>query len=150
MTTETEILQINPGGQAETNTIPVDMPAVETSIVVHGTAETNPDTENWQAFQAKTAAFFENATRYTTAFFEHNRPLLSRIGWIFLALLGIRLLFGAIDALDDIPLVSPLLKLIGFVSVVRFVWRYLIWQRDRQQLGQQINQVKSEVFGHQV
>ncbi len=150
MTTETEIVQINPASEAETATIPVDMPGAETSIVVHGTTETDPDAESWQLFQAKIAGFFENATKYTTAFFERNRTLLSRIGWILLVLLGMRLLFGAIDALDDLPLVSPLLKLIGFVSVVRFVWRYLIWERDRQELSQQINRVKSEVFGAQV
>ncbi|MBW4549936.1 MAG: CAAD domain-containing protein [Aphanocapsa sp. GSE-SYN-MK-11-07L] len=143
---ETEIVQINPSGEVETNPISVEIPAAETSIVVHG-LESDPDQESWRLFQVKMTAFFENVTAYTTAFFQNNRPLLNRLGWLALAFLGIRLLFGAVDALDDIPLVSTLLELIGFVYTLRFVWRYLIRESDRQELNQRLNQFKSEVFG---
>lgn len=148
MTTETEIMQIDSGNQTQPDIAPVDIPTTsETSIVVHGATETDPDLESWQAFQAKTTAFFENTAAYTTAFFNHNRRFLNRLGWLILAFLGIRLLFGAIDALDDIPLVSTFLKLVGFVYTLRFIWRYLIRASDRQELNQRLNQYKSEVFG---
>lgn len=141
----TEIVQINEDGEVKTETVPGDVS--DSSIIIHNAPETESATESWQTFQAKMTTFFANATTYTTAFFNNNRRLLATIGWIVLALLGVRLVFAALDALDDIPLVSPILKLIGFVYVVRFVWRYLIREADRQELIQQFNRTKSEMFG---
>ena len=105
--------------------------------------------ESWRSIQAQAATFLANAVSSVKAFFSNNRSLLTTLGWVFLVLLGLRLLLGALDAFDDIPLVTPLLKLIGFVYVVRFVWRYLLRKRDRQELVQSFNRVKEEVFGGQ-
>ena len=129
---------------------PTVITATDAMMQNASTKSTNESVEeSWRSIQAQASTFFANATSSITAFFKNNRSLLTTLGWVFLALLGMRLLLGALDAFDDIPLVSPLLKLIGFVYVVRFVWRYLLRKRDRQELMQSINRAKGEIFGGQ-
>jgi hypothetical protein len=103
--------------------------------------------ENWKGFQLQTATFFEKAKLYLIAFFKDNQQLLVTLGILFLAIVAARLFFAGLSAIDDIPLFTPLLKIVGLVSVVRFVWRYLIREQNRQELIERINQTKMEVFG---
>lgn len=105
-------------------------------------------TETWQSLQFNTKTFFENAGSYTTAFFKNNRQLLTTLGVIFLVIISAKLLFAGLDAIDDIPLVAPLLKITGLVYLVRFVWRYLIRERDRRELIEKIEHTKAEVLGN--
>jgi hypothetical protein len=101
----------------------------------------------WQSTQTELTAFFEQAKSTTTDFFKNNRQLFITLGWIFLAIIGAKFVFAALGTIDDIPLVTPLLKLVGLVSVVRFTWRYLIREHDRQELSEIIDRTKVEVLG---
>ena len=129
----------------------VSAPTVITAsdMMMRNTSTNESVEESWRSIQSQVSTFLANATASTAAFFKNNRHLLTTLSWVLLVLLGMRLLFGALDAFDDIPLMSPLLKLIGFVYLVRFVWRYLLRRRDRQELIEKIDRVKGELFGSQ-
>jgi hypothetical protein len=155
-----DIVQTNEYSEVNTEIVPVDTSASSISTYEALTAEPNVSTtpsasatesseEAWRSVQAKTTEYFANATSYATTFFHNNRQLLTTLGWIFLAFLGARLLFAALDAIDDIPLVTPILKLIGLVYAVRFVWRYLIRENDRRELMETLSRTKREMFGSQ-
>jgi hypothetical protein len=101
----------------------------------------------WQSTQTELTALFEQAKSTTTEFFNNNRQLFITLGWIVLAIIGAKLVFAALGTIDDIPLVTPILKLVGLVSVVRFAWRYLIREHDRQELIEIIDRTKVEVLG---
>ncbi len=105
--------------------------------------------EIWSSIQNSTTGFIERATAYLTSFYKNNRRLLTTLGIILVAILGIDLLFAGLNAIDDLPLVTPILKLIGLVYVVRFAWRYLLRERDRQELAAKIDRAKADVFGSQ-
>jgi len=60
-----------------------------------------------------------------------------------------RVVFAALDAIDDLPLVTPALKLVGLTTVGWFIWRYLIRANNRQELAQMFDRTKSELFGNQ-
>ncbi|WP_373541537.1 CAAD domain-containing protein [Chamaesiphon sp.] len=105
--------------------------------------------EIWLSIQTKTTGFFDNALAYTVALYKNNRQLLTTLGIIFLAVLSTKLLVAGLNAIDDIPLVAPILKLIGLVYVVRFVSRYLLREQDRHELAEKIDRTKAEVFGSQ-
>jgi Flp pilus assembly protein TadB len=105
--------------------------------------------EAWASFQVKANAFLAKAIQSTGTFFEQNKQLLSILGWTLLTLLGIRVVFAALDAIDDIPLVTPVLKLIGLATVAWFIWRYLLRANNRQELAQMFNNAKAELFGGQ-
>lgn len=100
-----------------------------------------------ESTQTELTAMFENAKSTATEFFNNNRPLLITLGWILLAIFGVKVVFATLGIIDDIPLVTPLIKIVGLVSVVRFAWRYLIREHDRQELIEIINRKKVEVLG---
>lgn len=127
--------------------VPLDITASSESMMPD-TSTTESAAEAWRSIQAKTTTFLEKARSYTPAFFKNNRQLLTTLGWILLAFLGTKVLFAGLDAIDDIPLVTPILKLIGLVYVLRFVWRYLIREQNRQELMQALNRAKTELLGN--
>lgn len=102
-----------------------------------------------QSIQAEMMTSFDNIKSTTTKFFNSNRQLLINLGWIVLAILGAKVVFATLGIIDDIPLVTPIIKLVGLVTVVRFAWRYLIREHDRQELIEIIDRTKVEVLGDQ-
>ncbi len=101
-----------------------------------------------ESSQTELTAMFENAKSTATDFFNQNRQIFITVGWILLAIFGIKVVFATLGIIDDIPLVTPLIKIVGLVSVVRFAWRYLIRQHDRQELIEIINRKKVEILGN--
>jgi hypothetical protein len=105
--------------------------------------------DTWQSLQTgKSAEYFDRAKAYVIDFFNTNRQLLVALGVVFLGIISLKLLFAGLNAIDDIPLVAPLLNVIGLFYTVRFVWRYLIREQDRQELLEAIDRVKMEIFGN--
>jgi hypothetical protein len=135
----TEICEMN------TNTL-VDLPDSTEPMMITDEPITDP-TEAWQSTQSELTASFEQTKSTATKFFNNNRPFFITLGWIALAIIGVKLVFAALGTIDDIPLVTPLLKIVGLVSVVRFAWRYLIREHDRQELTEIIDRTKVEVLG---
>jgi CAAD domains of cyanobacterial aminoacyl-tRNA synthetase len=121
---------------------------VEEPLLLPSASEAESIEESWGSFQAKATNFFDSATQSMVTFFRSNQPLMTKLGWIFLAFLGIRILFAAVGAIDSLPLMSPLLKLIGLIYIGQFVWRYLIRASDRQALIQKFDQAKAEFLGN--
>ena len=100
-----------------------------------------------ESSQTELVALFENAKSTATDFFNQNQQIFIAVGWILLAIFGIKVLFATLGIIDDIPLVTPLIKVVGLVSVVRFSWRYLVRKHDRQELIEIIDRKKVEILG---
>ena len=58
-------------------------------------------------------------------------------------------MLALLDALNDIPLLVPLLELIGLTYTTLFVSRYLISNTSRQELFEEIKSLKEYVLGKQ-
>jgi CAAD domains of cyanobacterial aminoacyl-tRNA synthetase len=99
------------------------------------------------SIQTEITAFLDNVAATTTELFNNNRQLFITLGWIVLIIFSAKVVFATLGIIDDIPLVTPLIKLVGLVSVVRFAWRYLIREHDRQELIEIIDRTKVEVLG---
>jgi CAAD domains of cyanobacterial aminoacyl-tRNA synthetase len=119
----------------------------EESLLLPSASETELIEESWDSLQANATNFLADATQSTVTFFKSNRSLMTKLGWVFLAFLGIRVLFAAVGAIDSIPLMSPFLKVAGLIYVSQFVWRYLLRASDRQAFAQKFNRVKAEFLG---
>lgn len=143
----TETLQTNEYGEGIPNPVEVEIPA-SGPILLPASSTSESAEDAWQSLKAKASTFFANAGPSLRTFFNHNQQLLINLGWILLAVLGLKLLLTTLDAVDDIPLISPLLKLIGLVYSGWFVWRYLLRANNRQELTQMVNQTKAELFGN--
>ena len=103
--------------------------------------------ETFETIQAEAPGVFEEVTSAVPAFFNQNRQLLINLGLIFLAFVVTKLAFAGINAIDDLPLVTPLLKVVGLFYVVKFIWNYLLREQDREKLVAKFNKTKAEVLG---
>jgi CAAD domains of cyanobacterial aminoacyl-tRNA synthetase len=126
---------------------PIDISDPTEPMMIADEPMIEPAAVDGQSIQAEITAFVENATASTTELFNNNRQLFITFGWIVLAIFGAKVVFATLGIIDDIPLVTPIIKLVGLVSVVRFATRYLIRKQDRQELIEIIDQTKVSVLG---
>ena len=131
---------------------------IQTPVETPNPPEPNPNPEAlesatdstqdlWVSIQTKNKAFFENVFTYISHFFKDNQKLLTTLGLIYLGIIAIDLLFAGLNAIDGLPLVTPVLKLVGLYYVGQFIWRYLIREHDRRELMESVNRTKAEILG---
>ncbi len=126
---------------------PILDPAVRVPMAISDEPIADPAAA-MQSSQTELAVLFKNAKSTATDFFNNNQQIFITVGWILLAIFGVKVVFATLGIIDDIPLVTPLIKLVGLVSIVRFSWRYLIREHDRQELIEIIDRKKVEVLGN--
>jgi CAAD domains of cyanobacterial aminoacyl-tRNA synthetase len=101
----------------------------------------------WREFRTKTSTFFGNAVDSSGEFLKNNQSVLVSLGWVLLAVVGLKVLFALLNVVDNLPLISPLLKLVGLVYSGWFIWRYLLKASTRQELSQTIERAKTDFLG---
>lgn len=93
------------------------------------------------------SAFLQQLPTLASRFFEaYKLPIIS-IGLILAAIVTLRVIFAAIDALNDLPLLSPFFELVGISYAAWFINRYLLKAETRQELAAKIQSLKQEIFG---
>ncbi|MEW6492650.1 MAG: CAAD domain-containing protein [Cyanobacteriota bacterium] len=130
---------------------------VENSLAELKTEETLPvskmpsqdssQEEQWQQFGKTASAFIDNLQRDTADFFNQYQQIFATLGWFLLAVITVKLILAAVDALNDIPFLELILELIGLAYVAWFVFRYLLSAAARQELFNEINSFKEQVLG---
>ena len=91
--------------------------------------------------------FLQHLPTYANRFYHQYRSLLWAIGFLFLALLSLRLLAALIGTINSIPLMESLLELVGLGYVIWFSYRYLLTVDNRRELSQKLNRLKGRVLG---
>ena len=79
-------------------------------------------------------------------FGEYKRPLVT-LGLIFASIVSVKLTLALLDAINDIPLLSPTFELIGIAYTAWFIYRYLWKAKNRGELTRDFNALKDEVLG---
>ncbi len=102
--------------------------------------------EQWQQFGEKTSVFITDLQNSVGDFFKNYQPLLGNLGWILLALISAKLMLALLEAINDIPLLSLILELIGIGYVIWFIFRYLLTSASRQKLSGELQNFKKQVF----
>ncbi|HEY9641358.1 MAG TPA: CAAD domain-containing protein [Coleofasciculaceae cyanobacterium] len=105
-----------------------------------------PDLQ-WKQSPQQIATFFTAALANPQDIFQAYKPLLRTLAWVLLAWIGFKILWAVLDAIQDIPLFSTLMELVGFGYTDWFIFRYLIKAADRQELSEKIEHIKREVLG---
>lgn len=104
--------------------------------------------EQWQEIVDKVSAFLGELPEYLSGFFgEYKQPIVT-IGLIVAAIISVKLTLAVLGALNDIPLLSPLLELIGLGYSAWFVYRYLWKASSRKELADDFNALKEQVLGN--
>lgn len=84
---------------------------------------------------------------YIGEFISDNEKILVNLLLAFLAVIAVRVILAVLTAINDFPLLSPLLELIGLGYTGWFVYRYLWKESNRQELKSEINALKSQIIG---
>jgi hypothetical protein len=79
--------------------------------------------------------------------FEIYQKPLTTGAIILAALVSVAVADGVLDVLNAIPLVAPLLELVGLGYSVWFTWHYLRYAESRQQLLANYRQLKQRITG---
>lgn len=126
----------------------------EPSKTVPGTTVNNPKSTSVDATTQQLvelgnqiSAYLERLPSLISGLFSSYKSAIVTVGLAFAAILGVKLALAFLDALDDIPLLAPLLELIGLGYVIWFVYRYLLSATSRQELFQDIRTLKANVIG---
>lgn len=99
--------------------------------------------EYWDIF----VSYLAKLPDYLGDFFStYQKPLIT-VGLIVGAFVTVKVTLAVLDALDDIPLLSPFFELVGIGYSGWFVYRYLLRASNRKELADEINGLKNQVVG---
>ncbi|HEY9650088.1 MAG TPA: CAAD domain-containing protein [Coleofasciculaceae cyanobacterium] len=138
---------------SDTYTDAVDTPEfLETSnpdakLLTAERSASDSSTQQWHQLGEQIRIFFQALPGYVTHFFEDYKRPLGTIGIIIGAIIFIKVMLALLDAIDDIPLISPTLELIGIGYTAWFVYRYLLRASNRQELMEEFKSLKNQVLG---
>ncbi len=130
-TTRTENIEVSPAGNIVT--IP---PSTELE-------------KTWQNAGVKVSGFLSQLPDLIGKFWQDYKQPITSLGLIFAAIITVKVVLAVIDALNDIPLLSPTFELVGIAYSAWFVNRYLLQSSKRQELAQEIEKLKQQVVGSQ-
>lgn len=114
------------------------------------TPVTNPTADQVKQIGEKISAFLADLPEYLTDFFgEYRRPIIT-VSLVIGALIAVKLLLAILDAINDIPLLSPLFELVGMGYSAWFIYRYIWRAENRQELATDFNSLKEQVLGRKL
>lgn len=103
-----------------------------------------------QEFGRQVSEFLAKLPENTGRFFsEYKKPIIN-VGLFLAAIVALKVVFAVIDALNDIPLLSPTFELVGIIYSTWFTFRYLLKASTRQELGAEIQSLNKQLFGRNV
>ncbi len=111
-------------------------------------ASSNPYGEQWTQVWDQIRGYLGQLPDYIGNFLDKNQKPLVTIGLIIAALISVKVTLAVIDALNDVPLLTPTFELIGIVYSIWFVYRYLLRASSRQELSKEVQSLKNQVLGN--
>ena len=113
----------------------------------NNTAGTGESKEQWQKIGEQTSTFLSELPAYISEFFsQYRRPIIT-VGLILGIILGFKVALAILDAINDIPLLSPGFELIGIGYSIWFIYRYLLKASNRAELSEDFSALKAQVLG---
>lgn len=103
-----------------------------------------------QEFGRQVSEFLAKLPEYIGRFFSDYKGLIINLGLFLAAIVTVKVVLAILDALNDIPLLSPTFELVGITYSTWFTFRYLLKDSTRQELSTDIESLKKQIFGSNV
>jgi len=142
--------EMTSSNEPETTVIITEIPAGNEAGSSMGTTKvviTEEPPSQAEQIKEQIISILSELPAYIGAFYQQYKSPLTVVGLILASIISLKVLLGIVDELNDIPLLAPTFELIGIGYTVWFVYRYLLRSSNRQQLGQEIEALKEQVFG---
>ena len=115
------------------------------------TSTTTPSgAENWQEWVDVVLDFLAKVPDQLGTFFTDYKKPLTSLALIITAAITVYITLSVLDAIAHIPLLSPVLELVGLGYTIWFVTRYLLKASSREELFAEFNALKQQVVGEVV
>ncbi|MDY6785717.1 MAG: CAAD domain-containing protein [Cyanobacteriota bacterium] len=101
----------------------------------------------WQEWVQPVNDFLSKLPAYVTQFFSDYKQPLFTVGLFIVGLITVKVTLALLDAINDIPLLAPILELVGLGYTGWFVYRYLLKASDRRELIAEFNKLKLQILG---
>lgn len=112
------------------------------------TAPAKPSTDQlWQEWGQPVSEFLSKLPDYVGGFFSSYQQPLITLALILSGVITVKVTLAVLDAINDIPLLSPVFELVGIGYTAWFVYRYLLKVETRKELGQEFQALKGQVVG---
>lgn len=122
--------------------------SIDTEVAGLITPATPPSDEpSWQEWVAVIREFISKAPEQVASFFAENKKPLTNIVLISAAAITVYITLTIVDAIDNVPLIAPILELIGLGYSVWFIFRYLLKASTRQELFAELNSFIEQISG---
>ncbi len=106
-----------------------------------------PNDQPWQEWVQPVSDFLSKLPDYVGSFFySYQQPLIT-LGLILSGVITVKVTLAVLDALNDIPLLSPVFELVGIGYTAWFVYRYLLKVETRKELASEFEALKGQVVG---
>ncbi len=102
----------------------------------------------WQEWVEPVVEVIEQVPDYIGQFVSNYSKLLVVLGTVFLGIVSVRIVIALLDAIDDIPLLAPILELVGLCYTGWFVYRYLWKAENRQELVAEYEALRKQILGN--
>jgi hypothetical protein len=102
-----------------------------------------------QEYLSVGSRFLSQIFDYLKEFIDNNQKSLINLLLIFLGIIAVKVTLAIISAINDIPLLAPTFELVGLGYTGWFVYRYLLTNSSRQELGQEFQALKNQVMGQE-
>jgi hypothetical protein len=102
----------------------------------------------WEQTAKQVADVLGQLPDYLGSFYQkYKNPIVITL-IILSVIVTLRVLLALIDAINDIPLLSPIFEVVGISYSTWFIFRYLIKSSTRQELVAEISSLKNQFFGN--
>ena len=101
----------------------------------------------WQEWLDPVVDILAKVPEYVSQFFSEYQKPLTTLGLLLLAIVSVKIVVAVLGAIDDIPLLAPLLEMVGLGYSAWFIWRYLWKASNRKELLTEFDAIKNQVFG---
>ncbi|WP_257236382.1 CAAD domain-containing protein [Nostoc sp. 'Peltigera malacea cyanobiont' DB3992] len=101
--------------------------------------------EQWQKIGRKISIFLAKIPDYIGSFYQEYKLLIISFALLVITVTALRIFLAVLNAINDIPLVSPFLQLIGLGYTIWFTSRYLLKDSTRQELAGEIRLLKKQL-----
>ena len=103
--------------------------------------------QQWDNIKNTVVDILSELPDYVGGFFNQYQKPIVTVTLLIAVLVTIKVTFAVVDAVNEIPLLSPIFELVGMGYSIWFVYRYMLRASTRQELWQDINGIKSQYLG---
>lgn len=140
--------QANPSGETELKTATVE---VEVNLEKPGAIALLPPADDsaaqLQDIKNQVLSVLSELPANVSSFFQEYQKQIVTIGLIAAGGITLKVTLAVLDSLNDIPLLSTAMELVGMGYSGWFVYRYLLRASNRQELSAEIDSIKEQFLG---